>query len=135
MKRVQIKTILWPTQVCSPATLAHRARAAFRAIAAFWWSDKEAALAIPPLLAPNLPSATAAGFFSGLGSARAITSCMTLCANWFTSLGLFRLIMPEFTCEICQNEAQNQSSPLPNYAPTAKIVPLFACSRNKIGLS
>jgi hypothetical protein len=60
---------------------------------------------------------------------------MTLCANWFESLGLLRLIMPQFSPENRAKEAKNQSSPLPNFALTAKVVPLFACGRVKPDLS
>jgi hypothetical protein len=52
-----------------------------------------AARALPPFKPPSLPNATAAGFFSDLGSVSLITSCKMLNAARFGSFGRFRFIM------------------------------------------
>ena len=55
----------------------HLVCAAFLAIARRFSGDKFFALAFPPLLAPSLPSATAAGFFILMGFASAAV-CVTM---------------------------------------------------------
>jgi hypothetical protein len=58
----------------------HRAIAAFLAMVDLRFGDRRAALALPPLRPPNLPRATAAGFFSR-GFSGSVASCTIAAAK------------------------------------------------------
>ena len=64
----------------------HLSLAAFWAILRLSSADNDLALAFPPFNPPSLPSATAAGFFSGDVLASAVTCATMDAASWFTSL-------------------------------------------------
>jgi hypothetical protein len=66
--------------------LCQRTLAAFFAISARFFAVKEFALAGPPLSPPRRPSATAAGFFSGISSPALVTASITDLAIWLKSL-------------------------------------------------
>lgn len=81
---------------------AQRTRAACLAISLRRSFESFAARAFPPFLPPNLPSATACGFFSAAsgasgasGSARPVARSPISFALWFASLGILeRFCMP-----------------------------------------
>lgn len=79
--------------------LVHLVFAAFRAISLRFFEESFFALAGPPLSPPSLPRATAAGFFSLVGSEDRSLSWVASCTIWkarvLTSDGLF-FSMPPF---------------------------------------
>jgi len=98
------------------AYLPHRALAA---AAAMRWRSAGvmlAARALPPLRPPKRPSATAAGFFSGLGVSDGngcpVDWATMFAAIWFRSV-LERLRMPQLCASQPKIQAEFQTVPLP----------------------
>jgi hypothetical protein len=91
-------------------SLFQRAFAACRAISALFIGESFAALATPPFKPPSLPSTTAAGFFSALGSTACtlpVACCTTEKAVSFISL-LDRLGMAQLCAYLGRTQAESE---------------------------
>jgi hypothetical protein len=85
------------------AAFDHLEIAAFCAISLRFLADKAAALALPPLLAPSLPKATANGFLAGCGGGEPVVWATMRAASELVSFSssktvrlLARLGIPDF---------------------------------------
>lgn len=79
--------------------------AAFWAISLRFADERLAARALPPFSPPSLPSSTAAGFFSLIGSGNTFSFVVTAtirAASWFmSSLGFLERLGMVLTCHKC----------------------------------
>jgi hypothetical protein len=120
--------------VSSQRSLRQRACTALRAMADRLAAESDLARARPPLEAPNLPRATAAGFrisggCGGSGGAWPVASCTICHASWFVSRGRFLRARAGMGTSVSRmDDLELENKPKPNHYQLYSDLPQWKTS-------